>query len=221
MQAGAWGVPVDDDHALALEAKRKGARSFSRRTGKPVTQSAEEIKLNIPFAPGIECNFTLTTPPQIDSERVYELASLQVRAIFYFMTYNRETKRGGYWPGHGFFPVLEALRSDWGNPLHKAFMEAVIGWKFCFVGIGARGFFKAIIRQHPEAECWSWGLEWNKNYRVVGFFGKQAVAQTVVDTFPPLEETPMVQGSDLCGIFRIETKLEKEHDRLFSWDDKA
>jgi hypothetical protein len=221
MQANAWGVPADDDPAVALEAKRKGAGSFSRRTRKPVTQSDEEIKFKIPFAPGIECNFTFTAPPQIDSGRVYELASLQLRAIYYFLTYNRETKRGGYWPGHGFFPVLEAPRSDWGNPSHTAFMEAVIGWQPRFVGIGAKGFFKAIIRRHPEAECWAWGIEWNKNYRVVGFFGNQAVAQTVVDTFPPLEETQIVQGPDLRGVFRIETKLEKEHDSLFCWDDEA
>jgi len=121
----------------------------------------------------------------------------------------------------GFFLVLEAARADWGNLIHKAFMEAVVGWEPRFVGKGADGFFKVIIRRHPEAECWSWGLEWNKNYRVVGFFGEQEAAQAVVNTFPSLEARTILQGPDRYMRFRTETKLDEENDRLFFWNDEA
>lgn len=220
MQANAWGTHTDEDQVLAKEAKRKGVNSISRRTGKPVKESAEELKLNVPFAPGVEFKLTFTSPPQIERERIYELARLQLIGFFYFLTYNEETKKGGYWLGD-FFPIPEAPRSDWGNPVHKAFMDAIVEWEPRLFVNTADGFFKAIIRGHPEAECWSWGLEWNKNYRVVGFFGEQETVQTIVNTFPPMEAQTISQGPSHYTRSRSETKLDEEDDKLFLWNDEA
>ena len=218
MQVNAWGAHAAEAQILAKEAKRKGANSISRRTGKPVTESAEVVKVKLPFATGVDIEFTLTSPPQIDSSRIYELARMQFMGFFSFLTYNRETKRGGYWLG-GFFPMLEAAYSDWGNPVHRVFMDAVVDWEPRFIGNSADGFFKVIIRRHPEAGCWSWGLEWNKNYRVVRFFGEQGVAQAVVNTFPLMEAETIAQRPNRYLKFRIETKLDEENDKLFFWKD--
>ena len=216
MQADAWGRHVSEDKFLADEAIRKAQNSISRRTGKPIKDSSETLKIKARFAPGVEFTFGFTSPPQLASERVYELARLQLMAFFYFVTYNQQTQKGGFWLG-GYFPILEAPRSDWGNPVHRSFMDAVVGWEPRFLGIGADGFFKIIIRRHPSAVCWAWGLEWNQKYRVVGFFGKQETAQEIANAFPPLGARTLVQNSNEYVKFKEEKELEEENDSLFQW----
>lgn len=157
---------------------------------------------------------TLTAPPQADSDRVFELSRLHLIAFFYWITYNHSTKSGGYWLG-GFFPVLEARRSDWGNPIHRAFMDAVINWEPRVLATGADGYFKIAIRRHPAATCWSWALEWNNSYRIVGFFGEQAPVEAASSTFPPLEVATIVQGTHGWLRYRREMPLSKEDDKLF------
>ena len=179
MQTDAWGRHAASDTTLAMEAARKARNSISRRTGKAVKDSSGKIDIKGTLAPGVEFTFNLTSPPQIESNRIYELARMQLMAFFYWITYNHETKKGGFWLG-SFFPVLEAIRLDWGNPVHKAFMDAVVNWEPRVLAIGADGFFKAIIRRHPAAVCWSWALEWNHKYRIVGFFGEIEPARALV-----------------------------------------
>jgi hypothetical protein len=130
------------------------------------------------------------------------------------ITYNHETKRGGFWLG-SFFPVLEAIRSDWGNPVHRAFMGAVVNWEPRVLAIGADGFFKVAIRRHPAEVCWSWALEWNHKYRIVGFFGDHEQAQAVGNTFPPIEWMTITEGQDYNEHYRFEVALEEEKDNLF------
>ncbi len=219
MQPNAFGIHTDDDPVLASEAARKGAKSISRRTGKPVAMSREEFKCEVPFA-GATFTFTFTSPPQVTCERIYALARLQLMAFFYFITYNPETRRGGFWQG-GFHPLLAVPKSDWGNPVLQAFMDAVVQWEPRFIGIGAGEFFKIIIRRHPEAACWSWGLEWNKNYRVVGFFGEREPAQVVVDTFPAMTRQVVPQGPHQCIRYRTESELDADRDTLFTCDSGA
>ncbi|GMT43861.1 MAG: hypothetical protein IEMM0003_0680 [bacterium] len=185
MQADASGRHASDDQILEKEAIRKAQKSISRRTGKPVKNSKETINIKVPLAPGMEFNFELTSPPQPASERVYELARLQLMAFFYFITYNQQTRRGGFWLG-GFFPLSEAAMSDWGNSTHKFFMKSVIDWEPRFLGITADEYFKVVIRRHPSEVCWAWGLEWNKQYRVVGYFGEETTVKKIVSTFPQL-----------------------------------
>lgn len=201
------------------EAKRKGKKCISRLTGKPVKESYVNLKIKVPFAPGVEFSFDLTSPPQMLSDRIFDLALFQIRAFFYFVTYNKETRRGGFWPG-SFFPILESLPTDWGNPLHRAFMDAVVTWEPRFFGISADEFFKVIIRRHPKPEtlCWSWALEWNRKYRVIGFFGEQEPAEAIVSTFPPLDFVTIAKGPKQHLSCRIETGLDEEKDNLFKWE---
>lgn len=219
MHPNAWGVRDDEDRVLINEAQRKGKNSYSKLTGKPVSKSQEEINIKVPFAKGVEFNFNFTSPPQIKSARVYELAHMQIMAFFYFITFNQESKKGRFWKG-GFYPVLEAQKLDWGNDVHLAYMKSVLKWEPRWIGnYGANGFFKSVIRRHPDAECWSWALEWNKNYRVIGFFGELEAAKKIVDTFPKLSTQTVSQGPDHYLTFRSEKKLIEDDDLMFAWDD--
>lgn len=219
MQADAWGFYALPDETLVKEAKRKGKNCTSRLTGKPVKESHTNLKIKVPFAPRVEFSFDIISPPQILSDRIFDLARLQIMAFFYFVTYNKETRQGGFWPG-SFFPILEAPPTDWGNPLHRAFMDTVVTWEPRFFGISVDEFFKVIIRRHPkpEAICWSWALEWNRKYRVVGFFGEREPAEAIVNTFPPLDFVTIAKGPKQHLSYRMETRLDEENDKLFKWE---
>lgn len=216
MQVDAWGRHSLSDSALADEAIRKGKNSVSRRTRKPVKESSEQIAIKGSFSPGAEFTFDLTSPPQIESNRIYELARMQLMAFFYWITFNHISKKGGFWPC-SFFPLLEAIRSDWGNTVHNAFMDAVVTWEPRVIAIGADGFYKAMIRRHPAATCWSWALEWNHKYRIVGFFGEQKPVEDLVAAFPKMKVTTMMQGPNEYVSYRLEQTLADQDDRLFYW----
>src|SRR6267378_3867902 len=146
MQPDSWGQYAETDPVLVSMATRKTQTSRIRRTGKLIKDSAERLAIKFPFGLGASITFTMTSSPQADRQRVFELARLQVMAFFYWITYQRGGRRGGYWPGT-FSPLLESVRSDWGNPTHQAFMKSVAGWAPCVLASGADGFFKIAIRR--------------------------------------------------------------------------
>lgn len=218
MHPNAWGIHADNEEVLSKEAQRKGKKSYSRLTGKPVSQSKEAVNIKAPFSKEVEFNFKFNSPPQIESARVYELARMQLMAFFYFITFNNASMKGGFWTG-GFYPVLEAQKLDWGNDVHVAFVKAVSNWEPKLIGNGADGYFKSAIRRHPSAACWSWAIEWNKNYRIVGFFGDQDAAKKVVDTFPDLSAQTVSHDAVHHLAYRIEKALNEDDDIMFSWDE--
>lgn len=220
MHPDAWGEHASDDGALVADALRKAKRSISARTGRPVKDSEERVTVSAALSPGATFTFSLSAPPQAESERVFALARLQLMAFFYWLTYDRLRKRGGYWGG-GFYPVMEAVRSDWGNVVNRAFMDTVVSWEPRLLANGADGYFKVAIRRHPHAVCWSWALEWNKNYRIIGFFGEQGPAEEVVKKFPPLPTKTIVEGPNRWARHRSEVRLDEAHDRLFTWADNS
>ena len=196
------------------EACRKSQNSISNKTRKPVIKSKEKLKIEISNIPGLNLAFNTVAPPQLDEMRIYDLARLQLMAFFYFITYDETLKRGYYWED-GFHPLAFALHSDWGNELQKSFMEEVVNWEPRFVCDTANGYFKLIIRKHPDAKCWSWAIEWNKSCRVVGFFGSREVAQKFVDNFIPSQLKWLKPRNDVDIGFRSEVKLYSEDDILF------
>ena len=220
MQPDIFGRHGHDDADASAEAHRKARNSFSRRTKKPVDDSQEHLTIKMPLGPGAEITFNMTAPPQADSRRIFELARMQLMGFFYWITFNHSTKRGGYWTG-GFYPVMEAQRSDWGNSVHRGFMHGVVGWEPRVLAIGADGFFKVIIRRHPSAECWSWALEWNQKLRIIGFFGNRAAAEAVVAGFPKLDLQTVAQGPAEFIRYRLETLLPEEEDKLFFWQEQG
>lgn len=220
MQPDAFGRHAHDDVEAMKDGQRKAQKAVSRRTKKPVKDSSEQMTIEVSFAPGITMSFSLTGPAQTDQRRVFGLARLQLMAFFYWITYDKSTRRGRFWQ-EGFYPVFEARRSDWGNPVHQAFMEAVVGWEPCVLASNADGFYKVAIRKHPSAACWSWALEWNHAMRVAGFFGEKQAAQAVAAQFPKLELKTVSTGPDHVTRRRREIPLDEGDDKLFYWDDGA
>ncbi|MBK6999042.1 MAG: hypothetical protein IPH35_03380 [Rhodoferax sp.] len=214
MQPDATGLHATPEELLAIDAKRKAQNSRSRKTGKRVAESAETMSLKFPVGSHAELTFTMVSPPQLDSARVYELARLHMSAFFYFITYNHEARTGGFWPGE-FCPVMRAPRSDWGNPVLKAFMNSVQSWEPRFLVTTAGGYFKAAVRRHPSAATWSWAVEWNQSYRVVGFLGEREPAAEVVKSFPALQAHTVMQGKDDWVRYRTESNLAEDEDFLF------
>lgn len=212
-----WFGASDSDDSTLSEAKRKAAASISRKTRKPVMHSQENIDFKVPFGSAATFTFNLVSPPQVESERLHELARMQMMAFFYFITFDKATKRGGFWRD-GFYPLTEAHHADWGNVIHKSFIKAVETWEPRWLGNTADGFFKSIIRRHPSEECWSWALEWNKNYRLIGFFGAYAPVEEIISAFDRPKMTHYDTGDNSWVRLREEIKLsEEEEDCLFAW----
>jgi hypothetical protein len=222
MYPDAWGIHAHNDKSLAAESQRKARNSLSVRTSKRVMDSAEQLTIKGSVGSALNVTFNLTAPPQADPhQRVAALARLHVMACFYWLTYNKTTRRGGYWPGE-FFALTEAKRADWGNVVHVAFMQKVVGWEpRLLFSAGADGFFKIAIRRNAEAICWSWALEWNHNYRTIGFFGDADKIRKITDTIPPLEITPIFQNGNERLAYRIEVPLDSKQDLMFQWCDRA
>ena len=214
MHPTAWGQYAHEDESLAQEAERKAENSTSRRTRRRVRDSSEDITVEVPLGSTIHMTINLSSPPQADSRRIFELARLQLMGFFYFLTYDKDKRIGHYWLGD-FCPLLEALKSDWGNSIHRAFMQAVIEWEPRLIAFTAGGYFKVAIRRHPSAVCWSWAVEWNHNLRVVGFFGDSTVAGAIVKTFPSLGFVRVVDEPDRYVNIRSEIALSEENDILF------
>ena len=202
----------------AAEVERKKVKSRSRRTGKPVGESAERMTLRAQLGAAAGMTFTFTGPPQVDSDRVFELARLQMMGFFYFLTYSEGASRGHFWVGK-FAPLMEAQKSDWGNPVHLSFMNTVVSWEPRILVCSAKDHFVAVIRKHPTQNLWSWALEWNKSYRVVGYFGEEAYAQEAIAALPRLEATSIAEGATRWIRYRTETPLKEDDDSLFHWSD--
>lgn len=217
MQPDTFGRFGHDDPSGAAEAARKAAKSYSRRTKKLVKDSHEQMTITMPFGTGATFKFGFTGPAQLDRDRIFELARLQVAAFFFWITYKPDRKRGYWWPG-GFYPVLEASRGDWGNPVHQAFSEAVVDWEPRVMACNADGFFKLALRKHPDADCWSWALEWNHALRVIGFCGNEQAARDVAKRFPKLQGHLISQGENVTIGYRTETPLPDDaDDKVFYW----
>ncbi|MCH8080509.1 MAG: hypothetical protein IIA06_12170 [Proteobacteria bacterium] len=222
MQPDGLGRHYSEDKNLKKEAERKG-KSISRLTGRPVKDSHTTINIKATVAKGEDFKLSFTSPPQISSARIYNLCLLQMRAFFYFITYEKEKRIGHFWPGQ-FHLVLATMKDDWGNPKNIKFMETVVDWELRFYGIGADTFYKVIIRRHPDAACWSWAVEWNSNYRVIGFFGEEEPIKKISNTFPDQNSTLLGKGNLVTGeqvefSYHPQRRLNEDEDKMFYWED--
>jgi len=213
MQPDVFGQLACEDPRLSVESARK-AKATSRRTGRRVSDSRERIILQQPLAVG-NLTLNLEAPPQIEPERIWKLAHYHWRGFFYFDTYDTETRRGGFLIGD-FMPVLTVPRRDWGHVRMRAFMAEVQTWELRIHAIGADGFFKFLIRRHPEGlPVWCWALEWNQNQRIIGFAGDREVISKICAGFP-IPEVTLIQGDERHRwTMRQQVPLEQAADDLF------
>lgn len=210
-----WGKHADPEDVDALESsRRKATNCISAITGLPIKDSIPRFTIKVPLAPGATLTFNMTANPELSEDRVYELARLHCMAFFFFVTYDAGKKVGGYWLGE-FLPLMETVRADWGNPVMRTFAEAVVNWEPRVYAVTADGFFKIVIRRHPEAVCWSWALEWNKTRRVIGFFGDVETAQVIASSFPKIEMNALKEHPNKYMRFRLDVPITEEEDVLF------
>ncbi len=205
-----------DDETLLREARRKAAKSVSRRTGKRVAESSETFQIRGSVIPGLNVEFKFIAPPQLDEARVHQLSCFQLAGLFYWITFNQEASRGYFWPGD-FKPLQFSLRGDWGNDLARAFMRQVASWQHRVLVTAAGGYFKAAIKRHPDnAVCWSWALEWNDNVRSIGFFGLPEALEPTMKALPALAKVELKSSDGSSLKYREETPLAAADDYLFA-----
>jgi len=214
------GLPNMSDSRAEAEALRRGEKSGSRKTGKAVAASGVELKASAKLGADAELTFSFNGPPQFDDKRVYELARLQMMAFFYFLTYDKTKELGYFWAG-GFYPVHGTIKTDWGNPVLRSFMKQCRDWDYRLVLNTAGGYYRAVIRKHPTQECWSWAVEWNDCYRLVGYFGNLEAARSLFSELPTLEVKSVLETPNGWLRQRIEQRLTEEDDTLFSTSTAA
>jgi hypothetical protein len=97
-------------------------------------------------------------------------------------------------------------------------MDSVAEWEPRVLVSCAQGFFKVAIRRHPDAVCWSWALEWNHNYRIVGFFGERAPTELLLKAFPNVTAVKIAQCGNDWVAYQEEVPLADVDDKLFYWE---
>lgn len=217
MQPDSFGRYPTDDAVLIVDARRKAAKSISRRTKKSVKESGEALSLRASSGSGVSMSAAFIAPPQPDETRAFELARMHLSALFYWVTFDAPSNSGRFWLGE-YMILNAALRADWGNVTQRAFAAAVVGWEpRVLIPGSAGGYFAAVIRKHPAATCWSWALEWNCNYRLTGFFGERTPAFALVDSFPQPETRLLYRDARKVVGLRRDVELAQQDDLLFTY----
>lgn len=218
MQPTLSGQYAVDDEVLIKESKRKANNCKSHLSGKLVKDSHESLSIKANPYKGLLMEFNLTSAPQIETERLYTLAMFHIKAFYYLLTYNDNINKGQRCVG-SFMPLIEGLKSDWGNVLFKDFMSETFKWSPRLVTITADGFFKASIREYHSSETWSWALEWNHKYRLVGFFGSPDPVKKICKNFRKLNKNIFKDQKGNLTSIRTEKNLDPNQDLLFSWSN--
>ena len=202
------------DSGVISESVRKSRNSISRKTKKPVQDSFEKAEFKFDLNSQTSLNFNFIAPPQVDENRAFELARLQLAGFFYWITYQETQQRGYWWTGE-FLPMMMVRSPDYGNKIMVDFSLTVLSWEPRVLAHTDEGFFSVCIRRHPQAECWSWALEWNYTMRLIGFLGDRETAQKIADTFGPLKMENQNLGNGDYVRFRQEVALDQKDDKLF------
>ncbi len=206
-----------EDPALASEAARKAQNAMSRMTRKPVADSHATDSVEGTIFGAVKFTANYVSPPQIAQDRAHRLAWLHLQGFIYMMSYDSETRQGRFIPGDVGF-VCEARKPDWGNELIRGFADLTKDWPVRLICECAQGFFKVVMRKHPAKEqlC-SFALEWNANYRLIGFFGDTDTAQELVNALPELKWKRV----DATRRMREEIPIKAEDDTFFATPELA
>ncbi len=200
------------DKTLSLLAARKASKACSHVTGKTIGESRETFGFKYSLAPNASMTLGFVGPPRLVPDRVMALASAQIQAFFYFLTYDKSQGRGSFLPG-GISWSAFAQRDDWGNAKLLAFASLTKNWIGRVSGNAAEHYFRIVIKRDPSGiELWSFALEWNQNLRIIGFFGdKRSAAERVAGL-------PSFEWRRLDGTTRVreETPLGSSEDVLFT-----
>lgn len=205
----------DISKSAMQKTKRKIEKCVSRQTNKTIENSRVTGVFALSHIENLAVSVNYQAPAQLDDNRCFELARYHLMAFYYFVSFNDQTMKGGFWP-EGFHPAFQAPHSDWGNIEQIQFMNAVSDWQPRFLGITANDFFKIIIRKHPLVSCWSWAVEWNKSYRLLGFFGCRQTADEIMQKIPEPQWQVLNIKQGMSQYYREEVTLNDSDDFLFS-----
>ena len=206
------------DSTLAQLAARKAQKSVSRLTKKRIQDSNEELSIKTRPMPGMALTFGFIAPPRLMPERVLRLAHFHVQGFVYWHGYDYTRRVGRFMPT-GITWGTSSHSRDWGNPVLVAFAQQTHKWQTPIWGNLASGNFRIAVRRDPNAQAWSFALEWNSALRVIGFFGDATAAHAHVQNFPQpdmqqlgpsirfREEVPLNPGSDLMFDVPVEGGL--------------
>ena len=78
----------------------------------------------------------------------------------------------------------------------------------------ADGFYKIALKRHPQANCWSWVLQWNHALRLVGFLGDEFSADQLIRKFPQPELKIISTTSSTTLRYRTETPLPDDREDI-------
>lgn len=203
------------DPLISSEIGRKASGAISRRTGKPVVNSEENVRLSGQFG-GAKISINFVAPPQIDDARICELARFHVQGFFHQMTFDWSSRTGLFLTGD-FHYWSSAPCSDWGNHKLRWFSESVLDWLPCLRADGADGYFRIHLRRHKDLAVMSWALEWNKGMRIVGFVGATEAIEHAISSCPMRPAGIVHDHGNERLVFREHVALADEQDSLFSW----
>ena len=213
MQPDSFGSFGHDDAGAISDATRKASRSISRRTKKPVIHSQERMKHNMPFMHEGSLSVELISPPQADHHRLFRLARMQLMGFFFWITYQHDAKQGYCWPGE-YYPLVHANRTDWGNSMLTGFAQEVVNWRPRILATNADGFYKIALKRHPQAECWSWALQWNHALRLVGFLGDEDFVNQTTRKLPKSDMKVISSTSSATLRYRTEIPLPDDYEDI-------
>jgi hypothetical protein len=219
MQPDAHEQYACDDPRLSAEAKRK-SRAKNPRTGRFVSEIEKAPSVTFK-APGLTMTFGFVQPAQPDHRRLYLLAQLQLMGFFFWLTFKDEARRGDYWPGD-YEPVVAARKEDWGHPHLRWIEDVARDWHMRLHGITADAFYKVWIKRCPtDPPVWAWAMEWNRTYRLAGFFGDRAALDELLAGRPDHGMRTLHETKDQHVRMRREVPLAEQDDTLFAWEDGA
>ncbi|MEQ9453771.1 MAG: HNH endonuclease signature motif containing protein [Phycisphaeraceae bacterium] len=236
LQPDVAGRLAEQDPMLASEALRKGAGAQSSLTGKPVDQSDAEfiasgereghLSINVRGPTGdlaffkgqatLSIALRFVGPPQLPGPVGVALANMHVRAFVYWLSYDPGRQLGGL-ISHVLVDQL-VPRSDWGNSRMMAFQDQISrGWEqgYAHSSSAARGFFRVRLQELADLPVIAWALEWNKNYRVVGYCGEEDHCKAAAGLLPDLARQVVSKEGDEQWRSRLEAPLAESDDRLF------
>lgn len=217
MQPDVLGRHPQDDEVLRSEGIRKGAGAISEFTKKCVAKSRESLAVETPLLAGVpraRMRFSFTGPPTFDEDRAFRLAWYQVAGFFYWITYKKEKGVGCHWLG-SFMPLMLVRESDWGNTLMRSFQELVSTWGYRVFGGG--DYFAVCLKRSPDSRpLWSWALEWNRTFRLIGFAGNEEAAQQSGKNLVWPKSQTIRDGPNSWLRFRQEQRISDQDDRLFA-----
>jgi hypothetical protein len=200
------------DEKLSSLAERKASKTRSHATGKTVLKSRETFEHTYSFTSNVSMTFSFIGPPRLVRNRVMAMAGAQLQAFFYFLTYNESQRTGSFIPG-GISWFTFTQKADWGNVQFLAFATLTRDWNGRIRGSAADNYFRIVIKRDPSGiEVWSFALEWNQNYRIIGFFGDANSAAKHASELPSFEWVRL----DGTTRTREETPLKSSEDILFA-----